>query len=227
MSALYSALDWGHEAAALAAVDNLLRHTLGSVEPGVAEQFRPRFEQARYLEVPQTGFSPLMLYTLYGIAAARRPRRLFGCGTYAGVAFSLLAAGAVDHEPAASAVGVEEDAEALSLAVRNARAMRLQDVLKYERRPADELPGGSDRPIDLLFLDVDHPVRGKEDYPRLAALAHPHLTAGAVLLAHDACVPRCQRDLDNLTAFVKNTGQYRGPWVLPIDKAGLWMAVRS
>ena len=226
MLPIYKELDWEQEATHFASIDRFLALSLGKSTNGLADRFRFHFEHARFLEVPQTGFSPLMLYMLYGIAATSRPSLLLGCGTYAGVAFSMLAAGAMDQDPGSRAIGVDED-EINVMARRNAKAMGLDPMLTYTSSGPDALIKGTETPIDLLFLDVDDPVRGKEDYAPLAELAHPRLAHGAVVLAHDACVARCAHDIDRLTDFVKGTGEYLGPWVLPVDNAGLWMAIKK
>ncbi len=226
MIPIYKELDWEQETTHFASIDQFLALSLGKSTNGLADRFRFRFEQARFLEVPQTGFSPLMLYMLYGIAANSRPSLLLGCGTYAGVAFSMLAAGAMDQDPGARAFGVDEE-DINVVARRNAKAMGLDPMLTYASSSPNALIEGTDTPIDLLFLDVDDPVRGKEDYTPLAELAHPRLAHGAIVLAHDACVARCERDIARLTDYVKGTGKYQGPWVIPVDNAGLWMAIKK
>ena len=228
MNPIYASLDWDREAPHFAAVSRFLAAILGQPIPTSLARFRERFEQARSLDVPQTGFTPLMLHTLYAVAATRRSASPIGCGTYVGVAFSMIVAGSVDAQVTeVSGLGFDPDLESTAKATRNAGAMQLGDRVHYVASEPIEALQKYCGQLDLLFLDVDDPVRGKADYPILFELADRCAAPGAVVLAHDACVARCQDDLARLSERIKQTRRYRGPWVLPVDRAGILMAVRA
>ena len=55
--------------------------------------------------------------------------------------------------------------------------------------------------------------------------AIPRLRPGALILAHDPCVPVFQQDFADYDRFVTGSGLFWGPWVLRVDSCGLSVAV--
>ena len=77
--------------------------------------------------------------------------------------------------------------------------------------------------IDLLFIELDHPIR--QDRVRdVLERALPRMSSGAIVLAHDPCVPLFQRDFALYDRFVVESGTFVGPCVLAVDACGLSVA---
>jgi len=54
--------------------------------------------------------------------------------------------------------------------------------------------------------------------------AVPRLRTGALILAHDACVPKFAEQFAAYHNYVRESGFFLGPWVLPVDDCGLSVA---
>lgn len=227
MSQIYTEIDWDAERAALEGVDAIVCAALNRDASIPFDRFRAHFGRIQGYSVDQTGFSPLMLYFLYQVGALAGTRDVVGCGVYSGLAFTLLALGARDAGgDGVRALGLDDDAANVSLARSNAERIQLGDWVSFSTEPGDAFLARRQEPIGLLMLDLHHPVRGKEDYTPLARRAAALMPPGAVLLAHDACVPRFKPAIDDLTTFVQGSGLFDGPWILPVDDTGILMAVR-
>jgi predicted O-methyltransferase YrrM len=173
--------------------------------------------------IPSTTISPAMAHLLFALSAARQPRRLFGAGTYVGYGFSFLVAAI----PACSrAVGCDIDAGANAIARQNAVCAGLAERVSYEEGDACLLLAGDQEPIDLIFIDIDDPVSGKLGYADVFQAVVPHLSEGAMVLAHDASVPRFSAAFERYHEAIRQSGVCRTLGVMPVDECGLSIAVR-
>ncbi len=230
MNGIYD-VDWLAEGPVRAAVHKVveaLRRGGWAPAGPSAGTFEGRFAQLQGCEVPATAFTPAMCCLFYELGHCLRPRQLVGVGTYCGTALNLLAAGAADGiGPGVEALGLDLDGAATALARRNAARMGLGHVAEYRQADGmDYLASRRNRPpIDLLYLDLDHPREGKAGYARAFGLAWRCLADRAFVLAHDALVPKFRRDLLQLRKRVLAAG-FGLILDIPIDRAGLFVAAR-
>jgi predicted O-methyltransferase YrrM len=228
MTNIYRDISWKDQKSALDAVDDLLVSVTGRRSPPSRSSFEVRFDQLQRFDVDQTGFSPLMLYFLYQLGVQSHARRVLGCGVYAGIALSILAAGVSDGNPdMVSAIGVDEEPNYVYLSQRNSIHLNLQDRLTYKVGAPLEFIRAYDQPIDLLMIDVHHPEREKEDYGPIMSSAVSKLPRGAAVIAHDALIPRWQHNVRELERILAMAGDFNGPWTLPIDATGIVLAIRK
>lgn len=190
-------------------------------------ELRARVHDA--FEVPETSITPMMARTLFAVAAALRPRTVVGIGTYAGNALVWLAGPALCRpalQPAGTVVGCDIDGPATALA--RANFARLDPGAGVELVEADghDLLAASADPIDLLYLDADRPGDRKGIYRPLLEAALPRLRPGAVVLAHDACLPLFAEALQPYLALVRDPAHFRASLALAVDDCGVELSVR-
>jgi predicted O-methyltransferase YrrM len=181
-------------------------------------------------EVPGTTFTPMMRRLLFGLGHAAQSSTIVGVGTHVGYTFSWLLRNRVDEESLAvgrwrSAVGIDMNAGANTLARRNCSVLGHGDRLTFLDADGVDGVSRSDGIIDLLYLDLDDPARRKAAYRDVLEAAIPRLRQGALILAHDPCVPVFQQNFADYDRFVTGSGVFRGPWVLRVDSCGLSVAV--
>jgi predicted O-methyltransferase YrrM len=75
--------------------------------------------------------------------------------------------------------------------------------------------------IDLLYIDVDSEDAGKTAYADLLERAVPHLTPGALVLAHDVTHPYYREDVQPYLDAVRDRSVFRKTATLRIDPCGL------
>lgn len=176
-------------------------------------------------EPAPTAMTPMMRRLLFALGGAAKPRRLVGIGTFTGYGFSWLVRSASDDGPIIEyAAGVDVDVQANRAARRNTAALGHGDRLTFIDDDGVAALARSTEPIDLLYLDADDPVRGKDIYVDLIQAALPRLEPGALIVAHDPLVPRFAADFERYHAFVRSSTHLLGPWVLPVDACGVSIA---
>jgi predicted O-methyltransferase YrrM len=179
--------------------------------------------------VPHTTVTPVMRRLLFALGAAARAAHIVGVGTHVGYAFSWLLGDRRELDrapldPWQTALGFDVDTSANVVARRNCA------MLGHETRLAfidGDGVSGLERcqaAIDLLFIDLDHPVTRKAGYRDVLERALPRLSSGALVLAHDSCVPLFQHDFAVYDRFVVESGAFVGPCVLAVDSCGLSVA---
>lgn len=179
-------------------------------------------------EIPSTTFTPIMRRLLFALGFAARPSNIVGVGTYVGYTFSWLLRCRSDPEAAPffeTAMGIDVDAQANALARRNCAILGHGERLTMVDADGVVAVTGSRQPIDLLYLDIDDPLTGKSAYWRVLDAALPHLPWGALVLAHDPCVPNFAQDFAIYHRYIQESGLFFGPWVFPVDACGLSIAV--
>ncbi|WP_188582290.1 class I SAM-dependent methyltransferase [Tistrella bauzanensis] len=209
---------------------------------GLLDGRAPRFDPAGYrhatlaveqrFQVPETTISPVMRRFLWQLARISRPTRIYGAGTYAGFGFAFLVAGRATVDDEFQAWGVDCDAAATALARRNADHAAAAGATAFrtggplELRAADAVAdlATDNQPIDLLFIDVDHPQTRKALYADVLRAARHRLQPGALILAHDPLVPGFAGDFQRYDAAIVADPALLGPVVLPLDSCGLSIA---
>jgi predicted O-methyltransferase YrrM len=179
-------------------------------------------------DVPATSFTPIMRRLVFALGFAIAPRHVVGVGTYVGYTFSWLLRDRQDRagQPfCASACGVDIDPNATLLARRNCASLNHGKRLRFICADGRAALARWRRPIDLLYLDLDDVRAGKGGYLDSLASASPALCPGAVVLAHDPCLPRFDEDFRTYHQYIKDTKRFTGPWILPVDACGLSIAV--
>lgn len=196
--------------------------------PGSAfHELRARVHDA--FEVPETSITPMMARTLFAVAAALRPRMVVGIGTYAGNALVWLAGPTLCRPPlqdAGAAVGCDIDAGATALARANFARLDPAGPVELVQADGHDLLAASTEPIDLLYLDADRPGDRKGVYRSLLEAALPRLRPGAVVLAHDACLPLFAEALRPYLALVRDRASFRASLALAVDDCGVELTVR-
>lgn len=177
-------------------------------------------------EVPGTTLTPMMRRLLFAVGHAARASTVVGAGTYVGYAFAWLLRDRRDPEAGPfcdRGIAVDISSAATALAARNLAWLAHGKRVRAVRGDAVEVLSGAPGPIDLLFIDLDDPARGKADYAEVLRVARGSLVSGAVVLAHDPCVPRFEDDFRRYDAMIAALG-LDGPWVLPVDACGISIA---
>ncbi|MHC2275461.1 putative O-methyltransferase YrrM [Bradyrhizobium diazoefficiens] len=187
------------------------------------DAFETLITRLNQVNVPSTTITAVMAHVLFAIAQSKRPAILVGAGTFVGYGFSYLVAGGL---PGVSAFGCDVDRAANQIARRNAFTQGIHTNVNYADECASSFLNRFGRSIDLLFIDVDDPVEGKNGYAEIVSAAWKSLSPGALILAHDACVPKFKLDFEHYYARVEahKTGEMIG--MLPIDDCGISIAVK-
>jgi predicted O-methyltransferase YrrM len=184
--------------------------------PGWGDYRRFRQRVRDTFQVPQTTVTPLMARLLYGIAYIARPARILVVGSYYGNTLVWLAGpgfGPHAEYEGGQALGVDVDAEATG----GARANLARLGMRAEVQVLDGHHAGACG-YDLVLLDADDPVRRKAVYRTLLAALRPNLGPGALVLAHDICVPLFADDMAAYKAAARDIGDSMS---LEIDACGL------
>lgn len=178
-------------------------------------------------EVPSTTFTPIMRRLLFALAYASQPQTIVGVGTYVGYTFSwLLRDRSDDAAPCwEMAVGIDVDSSANALARRNCNQLGHGQRLRFMDTDGEAAIANSDWMIDLLYLDLDDPATGKSGYSKVIQASLAHLRPGAIVLAHDPCVPAFRQDFESYNKLVNSCGRFRHSWTFPVDACGLSVAV--
>ena len=171
--------------------------------------------------VPASSLTPVMRRMLFAIGHATQASELLALGSYVGYALAFLAGGAGP----ARITGLDPDGSANGTANANLGQVVSPDMIDIIEGTA---PADLDRVVghpDLVLLDLDDPEHGKDAYTDSLDALVPRLAPGAVILAHDLCVPRFAPDFVRYDEFVRSHPQLRGPWPLRIDSCGLSITV--
>jgi predicted O-methyltransferase YrrM len=178
-------------------------------------------------DVPWTTITSVMRRFFYAISAAAGPAHIVGAGTYVGFGFAWLVMGRArgrSARPLLNAVGLDIDGEATATARRNTAALDLDGVLRFEQTEAVKWLRACQDPISLLYLDIDAPSARKSGYLDVLEAARPRLSAGALIVAHDACVPLFASDFERYHEVIEHDPGLVGPVVLPLDECGVSLA---
>jgi predicted O-methyltransferase YrrM len=178
-------------------------------------------------EVPATSFTPIMRRLLFALGFGAQPRTVVGIGTYVGYTFSWLLRNRTDLESAPfcdRAIGIDIDAAANKIARRNCAAIKHGRRLMFLDGDGLRMIEKLKEPVDLLYLDLDDPITGKAGYRSVLEAATPLLSPGALVLAHDACVPKFAASFVAYHDYVQQCGLFSDMWILPVDSCGISVA---
>jgi len=174
--------------------------------------------------VPWTTVTSLMRRFFYALSAAVLPERIVGAGTYAGFGFAWFVMGQAKGTKVtrlAEAVGLDVNAQATTLARQNTAALGLGERLRFEQADAAAWLRASRTPISLLYIDIESADTGKSGYAEVFQAARPRLVSGALIVAHDACVPMFSEDFAHFHLAITSDPCLRGPVILPLDECGV------
>ena len=178
-----------------------------------------------HFSVPATTFTPAMRRLLFGLGATVAPRTIVGVGTYVAYTYSWLLAGSSSAaRPFTRAIALDPDQDANRVARANLSGLTFGSRVAVVDAPGSDVLGHVTGPIDLLFLDLDDPITAKAGYADVLRLAEPALAPGALVIAHDACVPRFARDMSAFGAAAEELERVSEPIVLPVDACGVAIA---
>lgn len=196
----------------------------GTDRPFPAEEFhtyRARVREA--FEVPETSVTPMLARFLFGLAMLLRPREVWGLGTYAGNAIVWLAAHQVLHGEPGRTIAIDISPAATELARGNFDRLGAGSV---RARTADALSCTIDTAaVDLLYLDIDDPVSRKRGYLACLRRFLPYLAPHAVVIAHDACEPLFEADLNAYRAALAGEPRILRSSTVPLDRYGVEISV--
>jgi predicted O-methyltransferase YrrM len=202
--------------------------TAGILDVGAIAPDWAAFAEAQHriegFDVPWTTVSSLMRRFFYALSAAVQPKCIVGAGTYAGFALAWFVMGKAQGQgslPLVEAVGLDIDAEATALARHNAKALGLGARVRFEQAEAATWLRGFSSPISLLYIDIDAPGSRKGGYVQVLEAARSKLIPGALVVAHDPCVPLFAEDFEHFHDVIKRDSGLRGPQILPLDECGV------
>lgn len=180
-------------------------------------------------DIPWTAITPRMQRLIYAINAIHRPRTMIAAGVFCGNTFisnagAAVGAGAVYQ--ARALIGLEIDPAEAARAERNVRGIDPTGVARILAADAIEFCGTYPEPIDLLYLDADEEGRrGKTIYLTITEAAWPHLSPGALLLAHNSV--NDARELRPYLDFVRDPRNCRASVNMVIDGEGLEVSMKA
>jgi predicted O-methyltransferase YrrM len=164
---------------------------------------------------------------LFALAYASNGDSILGIGTYVGYVIAWLVGGVVCRTERTEVIGVDPDDDANRLARRNLSTLHGITRLKILDAEAKAVLPTLDTRFDIVLLDLDSPLTGKLGYVEVLEMAAEWLPSGALVVAHDASVPRFADDFVAYHSLVNGHPRLRGPWVLAVDECGLSVAVVS
>jgi len=206
-----------------AAVDRLLGGLPALLGPDAAfpaelfHDYRTRVRAA--FTVPDSSITPMMARLLFGLAMHGRPRTVWALGSYFGNALVWLTAPHLLLGVPGRATAVDVDPHATAHAAANFARLGAGSVRCLA---ADALTCPIDeRGIDLLFIDVDEPVRRKARYTDCLQRFLPHLAPGALVAAHDVGEPVFEHDMDRYRRLVRDHPRIAATASLLVDPFGV------
>jgi len=179
------------------------------------------------LEIPWTAICPRMQRLIWAVNAIHHPRRMIAAGVFCGFTFLCNAGAAVGPGAVYEAedlVGIEIKPPEAARAERNVR--RIDPTGRARIATADAVAFCRDygRPIDLLYLDADGTAEtGKGVYLDILEAARPHLTPGALVLAHNSI--NAASRLAKYLALVRDGRHFRQSINVCLDPEGLEVSV--
>ncbi|MFL6127730.1 MAG: O-methyltransferase [Mycobacteriales bacterium] len=223
-----------------AELDELTEVLLGKLAAaGLVPAERPPFPAAAFhaldervraaFTVPHTTMTPLARRLLFGLAAARQARDVLVLGSFVGYAAVWVFGPALPPDPlyrADSLLACDVLGPAVDAATANFGALGAADAVRVVRSDAADLLARLDRPVDLLYLDVDSPEEGKRGYAPLLTAALPRLAPGALVLAHDVTHPFYRDDVAPYLALTRDREHFRRTATVEVDPCGLEITVR-
>jgi predicted O-methyltransferase YrrM len=177
--------------------------------------------------IPSTTFTPVMRRLVFALGCATHPKHLVGVGTYVAYTFGWLLRDGSNEASGPHlerAVGFDIDPSANALARQNCQWLDHGQRVEFVDTDGRIGIAAVGRPIDLLYIDLDSPDGGKAAYRDVLEAALPHLSPGALILAHDSCVARFQDDIEHYHRLVRESAILVGPWNLAFDACGLSVA---
>ncbi|MDA0167663.1 class I SAM-dependent methyltransferase [Solirubrobacter taibaiensis] len=178
-------------------------------------------------EIPSTTITPIMRRVLFGLGCAARAANVVGVGTFVGYALAWLVRDRDDPSSAPfaeTAYAIEIDAEANRVARRNCALLNHGPRLSFADADGTVPASYPVWPIDLLYLDLDDAHERKAGYVHALEAAGDRLRSGALVLAHDPCVPQFAESFAAYHEYVRTSDRLCGPWILPVDECGLSVA---
>jgi predicted O-methyltransferase YrrM len=183
------------------------------------EAFAKAQHKIEWFDVPWTTVTSVMRRFFYALSTAAEPERMVGAGTYVGFAFAWLVMG--HTRGLVEAVGLDIEPQATALARRNCTLLNLGTRLRFEQAEAVGWLAARRNPISLLYIDIDAPGVRKSGYVEVLEAARPSLTPGALVVAHDACVPLFAADFEHFHNLISSDSGFLGPVILPLDECGV------
>lgn len=178
--------------------------------------------------VPATSITPIMRRFLFGIANCAQPEIIAGIGTYHGYAISWLLGCQHPKSQFKSAYLFDPDTSAMEMCKTNIQTMGFNDeMIQYIPKQVQESIGCINKPIDILYIDLDNPINGKHEYTDVLQLILPLLRPGALILAHDALVTKFKKDFERYHTFLESSNQISCHRTLKIDEYGISIAMKG
>jgi predicted O-methyltransferase YrrM len=184
-------------------------------DPAAFHQLREQVSAA--FQVERSSITTLTARVLFAIAGRLQPRRVLCIGSYQGNSLVWLAG---PIAPRAEVLGLDLCPQAVAVARRNFDRIGMPGV-RLECADGHEASNRMAGPPDLVLLDADDPLCGKQLYRSLLERLEPSLAPGTVVLAHDACHAPFQADLAGYFEVVRNPVRFTVSMTLAIDEFGL------
>lgn len=168
-------------------------------------------------KIDESAITTKMARFLFAIAQAQKPKNVLVIGSFQGNSLVWLAGGA---GKLSRCVGVDIDIAANERAGSNFLSLGMNNVVIHE---LDGHLAGQlfDDEIDIILLDADSPMLGKQIYATLTSALLPKLTPGGLLLAHDMTWPHFQADVQEFKHMIADRSQFSATAILGIDRYGI------
>ena len=174
--------------------------------------------------VPHTTMTALARRVLFGIVTAVQPATAMVLGCFVGYAAVWLFGPALLPDPLfrpRRLIACDIFPPAIEQARENFSVFEAGSSVDWRVQDAASLLEHYSGTIDLLYIDVDSDDAGKTAYADLLGRAVPHLTPGALVLAHDVTHPYYREDVQPYLDAVRDRSVFRKTATLGIDPCGL------
>jgi predicted O-methyltransferase YrrM len=179
--------------------------------------------------VPQTSITTAAARLFFAIAESLKPGLIVGLGTYYGnglVWFLGPYLSDPDKYGRCRALACDLDPRAVDTSCANFHRIGLSAAVRIDLEDASVLLHQVDGPIDLLFIDVDHPSERKAIYAPLLRLALDKLAPGGLVVAHDRYEPAFAADFASYLELVNDRQYFDLSVGVPVDRAGVEVSRR-
>jgi len=175
-----------------------------------------------------TSLTPVMERLYYTLTAIRRPFRMVEFGSYWGNTLAWFAGPALGTDrlyKAQSIVGIDIDAAAVDMAIRNFRKIGAKDDVTLISADALEVAAEICGPIDYLYLEA------KEEgvppiYLELLQAVYDKLPDGAWVIAHDIYDKDSIQELRPYVNWVRDPAHFKASFAFDVDYCGAELSVK-
>lgn len=182
--------------------------------------FLRRLQRVReQFDLPGTTITAAMARFLFTLSRRLQPRSVVALGSYVGVAAAFLLA-----DTASPLTCVDCDAVAMRRCQRNLTRLGVTALQTRVMTAERYLASSEATAHDLIWLDIDDPVRGKSAYADVVQTVLSVTPGPCWLLYHDTGVEKFAPDMRRVQRVLHRESRCRTYWSLDIDPCGIGVA---